>query len=799
MDVTVLWLVKNGCKLKKIVSFFLIAVSLLTSPVAFAQDNPSNPEIPKSEKQDAAVPHRNPVDSIFDAQAYEVEAVADTLEYDKPRNLLIAKGNVVLTHGDVKLTSDYAELDTQTNKALARGHVVIFKGEEPTLKGSEVYYDFKNHHGNFPDGRFVSMPWRGTGVEVEQKKQGLHTLKNCSVTTCSSENPNYELRAKQATIYAGDKMVIRNIWLYVMGKKVFWLPYMVIPLNLPHVPFAITAGRNTRFGYYVGVMKGYYINKNLWGQLYGDWRSKKGFGAGIRQEYHFDKWAKGDLKLYWTQDKEAPTPGYRDILGNENPYALREERDRGRITWRHRTDFSPGTHLILRYHRVADEYFLQDFFQRENRTEAQPSSFVTMTHNTEKYGVFVHNEKKMNDYEKTIERLPQVRADFKNQQVFTEGLYNQSQFNFDNLTKRFGRDSRTEEVVRTDAVTQFYYPIKWDTAKLTPFTGLRTTYYSQDRTDDRNHLRGVINAGFDLRQQYYKTYATNMHKWGMEINQLRHVFEPNFQTEAVGTTLKPEKLNTFDSLDQYGNTMKLQLGMDNRLQTKRVVDGVMKRVDIVSMNTFVRYDVKPLDRPDSAFTTLGNELTLRPYNWLLYEARVEHDLDYGQIGKFSQDLIFQRDRWRLLFGHRYASREQIQREGAEILSIGTTRPVDGNQFVFEGHYKINPLWLVAAYARWNATHANFEEWQISATRNLGCDLLLDFGFNMRDSLIDDSSTEVFFNLRMQSMPGIHLSTGANRATISDPRIGQTVGGSNEQQGYFSASYGSRYSPQAYLY
>lgn len=771
---------------------------LLSGGPAFAQDIPTQAPAESQEEQAAASPSRLPVQSLFDNQSYEVEAVADGLEYDKKRSLLIARGNVVLTHGDVKLTSDYAELDTQTNKAMARGHVVIFKDDEPTVKGSEVYYDFKTHHGNFPDGRFVSMPWRGTGVEVEQKKEGLHTLKNCSVTTCGSENPNYEFRAKEATIYSGEKMVVKNVWLYIMGKKVFWIPYMVIPLNLPHVPFAVTAGHNSRYGYYIGIMKGYYINKNLWGQLYGDWRSKKGFGAGLRQQYDFGNLAKGDIKLYWTQDREAPTPGHKDLLGQDNPYDVREERDRGRISWRHRTDFSPGTHLILRYHRVADEFFLQDFFHRESRSEIQPSSFVTLTHNTEKYGVFVHGEKKMNAYEKTIEHLPQVRADWKNQQFLGEGLYNQSQVSVDNMTKTFGREEREEEVVRSDFATQFYYPLKWDFAKLTPFIGGRLTHYTKDRTDSDNHLRAVLNAGFDLRQQYYKTYDTESHKFGIEVNQLRHVFEPNFQVEAVGTTLKPEKLNTFDEIDQFGNTMKLQLGMENRLQTKRVVDGVLKRVDIVSMNTFVRYDVKPLDRSDSAFTTLGNEVTLRPYNWLRYQAKVEYDINYGQIGKFSQDLVFQRDRWRLLLGHRYTSFERAQRDGAYIKSFGE-RLIDGNQFVIEGEYTINELWLVAAYARWNGTHGNFEEWQLSATRNLGCDLLLDFGVNLRDSLIEDTNHEVFFNLRMQSVPGIHLSTGSNRATISDPRIGQTVDGSNEETGYFSSSYTARYSPQAYLY
>ncbi len=751
-----------------------------------------------SDKSSDEAISRIPVQSIYEKSSYQVESVADSLEYDKNRSLLIAKGNVVLTHDDVKITSDYAELDTRTNQATARGHVVIFKKDEPTIKGSEVHYDFKSHHGNFPDGRFVSLPWRGTGVEVEQKKEGLHTIKNCTVTTCDSENPNYEFKARKATVYSGDKIVVRDVWLYIMGKKVFWIPYMIIPLNLPSVPLSVTAGKNSRYGYYVGIAKGYYINKHLNGKLYGDWREKKGFGVGARQEYIFDRWGKGDVKFYWTQDKEAPTPGHVDLEGRKNPYGLREDRDRGRISWRHRTDLLPGTHLILRYHRVADEYFLQDFFEKEHRAEIQPNSFVTLTHNTEKYGVFIHNEKKMNNYEETIEHLPQVRADLKNQPVLIENLYNESQTSFDNMAKRFGRTGLNADVVRGDATTRFYYPINWNEIKVMPFTGLRSTYYSRDRLGDNDRLRVVANQGIDLRKQFYKTIPTRIDKWGIEVNQLRHVFEPNAQIEGFETNVAPQTINQFDSIDRFGNTMRLQWGVDNRLQTKRVVGGTMQRVDIVSMNTFVRYDYQPLDRRGSAFTTLGNELTLRPYNWLLFQAKLEHDVERGQLEKFSQDVIFQRDRWRLLFSHSYVQPDALVRQEASIDNFGE-QATSGNQFLFEGRYTINPRWDVAGYVRWNASRGKFEEWQISATRNLGCDLFLDFGFDVRNSLIDSSNNELFFNLRMQSLPGIHLSSGGGKATVSNPKIGATVDGANDQLGFGASSYSARYSPDAYIY
>jgi hypothetical protein len=139
----------------------------------------------------------------------------------------------------------------------------------------------------------------------------------------------------------------------------------------------------------------------------------------------------------------------------------------------------------------------------------------------------------------------------------------------------------------------------------------------------------------------------------------------------------------------------------------------------------------------------------------------------------------------------------LEREGA-LDDPSANQPVDGNQLVFEGRYKINPRWDVAGYARWNATHSIFEEWQISATRNLGCDLFFDFGFDMRDSLIDNTNQELFFKLRMQSFQGIHLGTGVNQATIGDPRIGSTVDGGSTQ-GVMASSYSARYSPDAYLY
>ena len=57
---------------------------------------PVNAEQKSEPPASADTINRVPVSDIFDTKKYEVESVADSLEYDKGRGLLIAKGNVFM-------------------------------------------------------------------------------------------------------------------------------------------------------------------------------------------------------------------------------------------------------------------------------------------------------------------------------------------------------------------------------------------------------------------------------------------------------------------------------------------------------------------------------------------------------------------------------------------------------------------------------------------------------------------------------------------------------------------------------
>lgn len=724
-----------------------------------------------------------PVLNPFQTVQPQVEVLADSLEYDRNTLKVIAKGNVVVRDKDLHLTSDYAEVATDSKKVLARGHVIIFKKGKAVSRGHEIHYDFATEVGTYPEGRIVSYPWIMTGREMQQVGPGVQVIEDCKLTTCHYEKPHYFIRAENVKIYEEDKMVVKNIVLYVLDTPVFWWPLAILPLQQSdNLPFSVAGGYNSRHGAYIETSAGFGINKNLWGKWHLDFRSLRGVGGGADLRYDFvkEKNAKkllgsGIIKGYVTDDKRAPA---READTAEE-YHNEDRRTRGRLTWIHRTDLDEQTNLILRYNRLADEFFLQDFFRRESRAEIEPQSFATFTKNSENFGFFTHYERQANRFERLVQKEPQVQFDWKTQPFLNEHLFYESQTSFANLSKVRGRfEEFTEDVTRYDTFHEWSLPLKWNQVAFTPFVDLRGTYFSREVDDSVDRLRALFASGIDVRTQYYKTWDASSDALGIQINQLRHIIEPVAQYRTVQSTVSDEKLGNFDSIDRLDDADIITMGVENRLQTKRVVNGQVQRVDIVSLNTYLSYEINPDGHPlgsqlyapfedgrtKSTFTIGSQEIVLRPYSWLQSETRFDFNLSNTSMRVFNQDLVLSKGRFRMVFGYRFI-RDFIDLEGNE-------------QYLFDGSFIINPLWSIGGYIRWRS--GDLDEWQVAARRDLH-DFYLDLGYSVRNSGIQENNKEIFFSLTMKAFPVLNLRSGS-RATFAEPRIGQTVAGSNLEAG-----------------
>ncbi|MBI4373012.1 MAG: LPS-assembly protein LptD [Candidatus Omnitrophica bacterium] len=719
-----------------------------------------------------------------------IETVADSLQYSQTDRKLIAKGNVVVTYADIELTADQAEVHTDTREAWAEGHVVLRQRDKGTLSGDKVYFDFRNHSGSFPDGRFFSLPWYGFGEHLEQVNQKKITAKNVYITSCDLPHPHYDVKAQVADIYPGDKIVARNVFFRILEVPVFWWPYLVIPLNY-NPPVEITPGYSGEYGAFVLAAKGIAINEQVNGRLLLDWFSKRGIGYGADLNYKFDRLGVGQVKLYGINDERSPNQRA------ENPFSDKSEEYRGRVSWRHRTRIDPLTTLQLQWNELSDERILQDFFEREHREEISPSSFVTLTRNAGNYSLLAHMEKRANRFQTVSEKLPEVVFTWLRKPLFGSNFYYTHEDGFLNFdqTKAFSADGPNTVQFYTDH--ELSYPIGFlRYYNFNPFLTFREDYFTKSREKETGISRYVGGGGFDLRTRFYKKIDYQGSILGVQLNQVRHVMEPLIQYNAVKfASVNPSKLVVTGRGDQLDHLDVVTLGIENRVQTKRIVHGKdFSRVDLVSFNAFLDYSFGPgselLRTRANKFTDARFETILRPYDWLGIRIDTNFDLIDKELFTNNTDLVFDPWKFRVTLGHRYTN--DRTKDSRLVDNLVVERPhlsiddaATDQELTVDVVYDLNARWDLGSYVRWqiNGTGNDntLEEWEIRAQRDLH-DWLLDFGFNVRNSdRIDDDNElnmEVFAQLKLKALPGIQLKTG-HRASFADSRIGRTVTGSNE--------------------
>ncbi len=688
-----------------------------------------------------------------------IEVSGDQLEYDRQKSKIIATGTVVITYKNVKMTCDKAEVFSETKQAYAEGHVYIYQESGEVIRAEKVFYDFKQRQGSFPDAKVTSGPWTGRGEQVEQVSKDEIRLYNASVTTCAFDRPHFDVKAKRVTIFPGDKFVARDIVFRVLGKPVFWWPYLVMPLNTTEPPFELVPGYSSDDGFYILSSKTTSLGKNLKVKGQVDYRSKRGVGGGVDVDYRFEKMGEGQIKAYIANDEKTP----QGVSGGDG-LGDRVDDTRGRFSFKHRVDFDEFTNVITEWNYFSDEFFLQDYFEREFRKETQPESYVTFTRATDRYSFIIDLEKRTNRFFTVLEKLPEVKFTWNRQEIMNTNFYYRAENQFVAFNQKNARSSEDKDVVRFDTFHELNYPISVRNWEFVPFANFRESWFSRDKRGEKGIERHNFGYGFDLRTRFYNVFDVDTNILGLNINKIRHVLEPSVRYDSIRFVSVPEgNLEPFDDIDNLFRKDEVTFGLENRFQTKRYIDGAWQRVDLLSFNTFLTFSIDDNALGADAWTKWRQEIQFRPYEWLISEILWEYDMVSDQFDFAEIDLILEKDRFRFLMSHQFI-KQDIDFGGSSLLT-------------FDLNYRLNDLWSLGGYTRVEFDSSTIEEWELRVTRDLH-DWYLDFGYNVRDSEIDSSNKELFVELRLKAFPQFPLKAG-NRASFSRPRIGRFVSGASE--------------------
>ncbi|MBI4430528.1 MAG: LPS-assembly protein LptD [Candidatus Omnitrophica bacterium] len=711
---------------------------------------PSNPQTKSAQKKD-------PNEKI------PVEVAGDKLEYLRDQEKVIAEGNVIVSYEGVSLTCDRVEVLTKENKAYAEGHVVLYRGQD-VFRGDKVFYDFESSVGSFPDGYFGDPPWYTGGEKIEQVNKDKIEVYNGTVTSCDLDRPHYALTAKRLTIYPGDKVIARNVVFRILGRPVFWWPYYVLSLENREPPIEISPGHSRRFGLYVLTTKGIAINKYVSGKLHADWMNKRGYGAGLELTYNFEELFEsnkllgtGDIKTYAIKDHHSPNPLASSPFAEKN---LMTE-DRGRFSWRHRSQLDRYTDLKIHWHELSDEFFLRDFFLREFREEATPKSFITFTRNTQRYGLITEIVKRTNRFQGEAEKFPEVRFNWKTSEIADLGIYYQNEEVFSVLNSKTARSAEDTDVVRGHTFHQINYPRRFFRFDFNPFLNWEGTYWSKGVSkgfEDRKHIvRRTWGGGNEVTTRYFRIFDVKGSFLGIKADQIRHVIQPSFKyTFTRQVTLEDNKILQLDTIDTRNTGDVLTFGLENKIQTKRMVKGKIQRVDIVSLGTSLTYDMTHNIAGGAKWTGWGHSVQLRPYQWVSLEWTGTVDMIRDRWTNSNTDMIINYRNLYVIFGHRYLQ------ESSSLVTMDV-------------NYWLNARWAVGFYWRHEFDENQAQEVEVRLTRDLH-DWLLDFGFNSkRNDSEDVHAHEAFIELTLKAYPKRSLKSGSRRTTAR-PRIGETVSG-----------------------
>ncbi|MDD5746235.1 MAG: hypothetical protein PHO30_03115 [Candidatus Omnitrophica bacterium] len=647
----------------------------------------------------------------------------------------LPRESVTVTSKGATITTDRVDFDFRSRQAFAAGSVALCQGTT-VLTGNNLSYSFITQKGALSDLVLQAPPWWGKAQQAVKVNENKINLQRGSVTTCDRGTPHYRMQAKRIVYYPDDKIVAKNMVLFVGNMPVMYFPYWSQSLQDGRANFSASVGKKKEWGWFGLTSWRYYCNEHLKGKIHLDYRELKGFASGIDADYDTVQYGQGQVKTYYMNERDKY---YSDEQDKINKDVQEEERYRTQV--KHRWQADPSTLALFEFNKLSDVDFIKDYLYREYEQDVQPVSEASLTHYAAGYNAGIYARKRTNNFYSEVERLPEVTLNTISSEIGDTDVYYRTSMAAANLNKKTAGSDLDTDVNRLDTYNELKYPTRLpdglDWISIVPYMGTRQTYYSKDADgEEENLIRGIQYYGFDMNTKLYRMSDYQGRLLGVEINRMRHVITPSVKyTYIHAPTVSAEKLGDFDEIDAIAKTNVFTLGVENNFQTKwrQSPAEEMESIDLIYFYPHVDY-VHRVDPGQRHFSFITNELNIRPSRWMHVDSETIYDQYQRRFDSANIDCYVNGgDKWTVGLGKRY-DRDVSEQTTADL------------------YYKINDVWQVRTYGRYLSYTDTFQEQQYTVYRDLHC-WLLEMTYDVK--LNDDGSTQdrtFWFIFRLKAFP-----------------------------------------------
>jgi hypothetical protein len=549
----------------------------------------------------------------------------------------------------------------------AEGNVHLRQREE-VHDAHSVFIDFIHERGLVvdPRSRFPVPTPTGQPAKLHVKAAELRILSETNmqmigaqVSTCPFGNPHYHLDSETVDIFRARASGNRppgqeqsqeqtpNFYYTASGNTLYvdssypvlWLPDFsgssAEPLGKTYRHIKdVRIGKSGEFGTQIGLSVGSEL-KTKEGKKWGEWvvdmdyLSKRGPGVGVDFTYEQPCFVKGELKTSYQYDD-----------GEDKLYGEPPSNDRWRISWQQRAWMARGFQLDLEANLFSDRGYYPTYFESEFKTDKPPETYAYLKKAFDTSAVTGLFSIRGNDFETTTEYRPKLDYVLVTDpivDVFDNPLYLTAHAQLARPRALFDESLHLPSVdtLRADVDTLLEYPFLAGPVKLTPFGGIRTTYYEYDLARNLHNERTGFTWGAEASMQFSRNYNCNGGLF--DLDGLRHVIRPSVEYRNVsGVKLHPEELFQYDPIDEFDDTEIVTFELRNLFQTVRHRKNKPAMVDEVldldlEMAWFPRAD---RDNDGESFSNLFGDVVVHFSDELNFLAEFEWNPNDGDMEAF---------------------------------------------------------------------------------------------------------------------------------------------------------------------
>ncbi len=154
------------------------------------------------------------------------EITARKLSYDEKESLYVAEGDVVISRLGQTLYAQKATYDQKTGVAEVSGDV-RFEAYGDVLTGEHGTFNLRDNTGQMTKGRLFLQEnhFYLSSDSVEKIGPNTYVAKNCRITTCDGDKPDWSITAKEVEVTLEGYGTIRSGAFRVRDLPVFFLPW----------------------------------------------------------------------------------------------------------------------------------------------------------------------------------------------------------------------------------------------------------------------------------------------------------------------------------------------------------------------------------------------------------------------------------------------------------------------------------------------------------------------------------------------------------------------------------------------